>query len=57
MPAVLYVFELVRENNEAYFKPIKVDDNSGVGTQFTAGDINKDGQNDIVISNKKGLVF
>lgn len=53
-PAVLYVFELVRENNEAYFKPIKVDDNSGVGTQFTAGDINKDGQNDIVISNKKG---
>jgi hypothetical protein len=53
-PAVLYVFQLVREGGKAYYKPIKVDDNSGVGTQFSTGDINKDGLNDIVVSNKKG---
>jgi len=53
-PAVLYIFKLVRENGQAYFKPIKVDDNSGVGTQVNAGDVNKDGLNDILTSNKKG---
>lgn len=53
-PAVLYVFQLVRENGKAYYKPIKIDNNSGVGTQFSAGDVNKDGLNDIFVSNKKG---
>ena len=54
MPAVLYVFKLVREKGDVYFKPIKIDDNSGVGTQLNTGDINRDGLNDILISNKKG---
>jgi hypothetical protein len=53
-PAVLYVLKLVRENGQAYYKPSKIDDNSGVGTQVNAGDINKDGLNDILVSNKKG---
>ena len=53
-PAVIYVFKLVRENGTAYFKPIKVDDDSGVGTQLNTGDVNKDGLIDIVVSNKKG---
>ena len=54
-PAVLYIFKLVRENGQVYFKPIKVDDNSGVGTQVVTGDINKDGKNDVLVSNKKGV--
>jgi hypothetical protein len=53
-PAVLYIFKLVREKGKVYYKPIKVDDNSGVGTQLNAGDINGDGLNDILVSNKKG---
>ena len=53
-PAALYVFQLVRENGKAHYKPIKIDNNSGVGTQFSAGDVNKDGLNDIFVSNKKG---
>ena len=31
-----------------------IDDNSGVGTQFTVEDLNGDGAPDIVIGNKKG---
>ncbi|EDM26999.1 hypothetical protein LNTAR_07139 [Lentisphaera araneosa HTCC2155] len=54
-PAVLYIFKLVRENSKAYYKPIKVDDNSGIGSQVNAGDVNQDGLNDIVVSNKKGV--
>ena len=54
-PAVLYVFKLVRpKKGPAFYKPIKVDDDSGVGTQLTVGDVNKDGLQDIVVSNKKG---
>jgi hypothetical protein len=32
----------------------KLDDDSGIGTQFTVFDINGDGALDIAISNKKG---
>jgi len=52
--AVLYVFKLIREKGGAHFKPIQVDDDSGVGTQIDVGDVNKDGLKDIVVSNKKG---
>jgi hypothetical protein len=34
--------------------PCLVDDNSGVGTQVTAGDVNNDGLPDIVVGNMKG---
>jgi phage/plasmid primase-like uncharacterized protein len=37
------------------FIPHLIDDNSGVGTQITAGDINGDGLPDVVSGNKKGL--
>ena len=36
------------------FVPHLIDDNSGVGTQVIAGDINGDGLPDIVVGNKKG---
>ncbi len=54
-PAVLYWFKIVRlPNGEADFVPHLVDDNSGVGTQVMAGDINGDKLPDIVVGNKKG---
>jgi hypothetical protein len=53
-PAVLYWFELKRENNNAKFIPHKIDDNSGVGTQVTTADLNNDKTPDIIVSNKKG---
>ena len=54
-PAVLYIFKLVRpKKGPAFYKPIMVDDDSGVGTQLNTGDVNKDGLQDIVVSNKKG---
>jgi len=54
-PAVLYWFELARQNGKVEFVPHKIDDNSGVGTQFEVTDLNADGRPDIVTSNKKGV--
>jgi hypothetical protein len=52
---VLYWFELKRTGKSAEFIPHLVDNDSGVGTQITAGDLNADGKLDIISSNKKGL--
>jgi HEAT repeat protein len=55
-PAVIYWFELKRgPDGTAEFIPHLVDDNSGVGTQVTAGDLNGDGLIDIISGNKKGV--
>ena len=54
-PAVLYWFELKRIGKAAEFIPHLVDNDSGVGTQITAADLNRDGKPDIISSNKKGL--
>ena len=55
-PAILYWFELKRDGKGgAEFIPHKVDDDSGVGTQVHAVDLNKDGTPDIVVGNKKGV--
>lgn len=55
-PAVLYWFELRRrQKGHVEFIPHKIDDNSGVGTQFEITDLNGDGRPDIVTSNKKGV--
>jgi hypothetical protein len=56
---VLYWFELVRnpasQGPEAVsFKPHRIDDASGVGTQLATGDLNGDGRLDLVIGNKRG---
>ncbi|MBI1840302.1 MAG: VCBS repeat-containing protein [Verrucomicrobia bacterium] len=55
-PAVLYWFKLVRGGSDGVdFVPFQIDDNSGIGTQVVAGDINSDGLPDIVVGNKKGV--
>jgi len=54
-PAVLYWFKLVRgPDKTADFVPYMIDDNSGIGTQVVAGDINGDKLPDVVVGNKKG---
>jgi hypothetical protein len=53
--AVLYWFQLVRAPDKSIdFVPHLIDNNSGVGTQVVAGDMNGDGLPDIVVGNKKG---
>ena len=52
--AVLYWFELKRTGHEVQWIAHLIDDDSGVGTQVTAGDVNGDGKPDIVMGNKKG---
>ena len=53
-PAVIYWFELKRSNGGACFTPHLIDNDSGVGNQVIAVDVNADGYKDIVTSNKKG---
>lgn len=53
-PAVLYWFELKRENGTASWVRHTIDEDSGVGTAFEVADINNDGLLDFAISNKKG---
>ncbi|MBS0211430.1 MAG: VCBS repeat-containing protein [Planctomycetes bacterium] len=56
-PAVMYWFELRRENGKASWIPHPFDDDSGVGTQFEVTDVNGDGMLDVVTSNKKGVHY
>jgi putative membrane-bound dehydrogenase-like protein len=53
-PAVLYWFRTARDGGKVGFVPYKIDNNSGVGTQVVAGDLNADELPDIVMGNKKG---
>jgi hypothetical protein len=54
-PAVVYWFELRRGGKGgARFLPHLIDNNSGVGTQVAAADVNGDGTPDIIVGNKKG---
>jgi len=56
-PAVLYWYECRRENGKTWFVPHLIDENSGVGTQITVGDINGDGKQDVLSGNKKGCTL
>ena len=52
---MLYWFKLVRATDGSVdFVPHLIDNDSGVGTQVVATDINGDGLPDIVVGNKKG---
>ncbi|TWU33696.1 family 16 glycoside hydrolase [Novipirellula artificiosorum] len=54
-PAVVYWFELVRDDDGgAKFVPHQIDDDSGVGTQVAATDLNNDQIPDVMVGNKKG---
>ncbi len=53
---VLYWWEIKRDDKGgADFIPHLIDDASGVGTEVTPGDVNKDGKLDIVVGNKTGV--
>lgn len=55
-PAVLYWFRTVRGPGGAVdFVPHLIDDNSGVGTQVEAKDLNGDRLPDVIVGNKKGV--
>jgi hypothetical protein len=56
LPAKLYWFE-AKKNSDGLirFVPHEIDDDSGMGTQFTVTDVNGDKLLDVVTSNKKGV--
>ena len=54
-PAVLYWFRLVRDGGGVRFVPQRVHDDSGVGLQVLARDLNGDGHTDLASANKKGV--
>ena len=55
-PAVLYWFKARKSGDGTLsFTPYKIDDDSGIGTQFEVIDFNGDGKPDIVTSSKKGV--
>jgi hypothetical protein len=53
-PGRLYWFRAGKDGGSATFEPQLIDDDSGVGTQVTVGDVNGDGKQDIIVANKKG---
>ncbi len=56
MPAVLCWYELRRGEKPSWIRH-HIDSDSGVGTQFEVVDVNGDGREDIVTSNKKGVFY
>ncbi len=57
-PVVMHWFEIVRTKGQPpqFVKhEIEAGKETGVGTQFTVADINRDGLLDVVLSNKKGV--
>lgn len=55
-PPVLYWFQIKRDGKGgADFIPHLIDNASGVGTEVTPGDVNKDGKVDVVVGNKTGV--
>lgn len=54
-PPVLYWYEFRRSSGGVEWTRHEIDQNSGVGTQFTIADINKDKRPDVITSNKMGV--
>jgi hypothetical protein len=54
-PAIVCWFDLRRDpQGSVQFVPHVIDDDSGVGTQVAAADLNADGIPDVIVGNKKG---
>ncbi|MEE8452874.1 MAG: VCBS repeat-containing protein, partial [Thermoguttaceae bacterium] len=53
-PAVVYWFRLERTAQGVRFRPHPIDDNSGVGLQIAATDVNADGRIDVLTASKLG---
>lgn len=53
-PAVVFWFRIVRSASGVDFVPYQIDDNSGVGTQVLAADVNGDKLPDVIVGNKMG---
>jgi hypothetical protein len=53
-PAVLYWFRLVREGGQVRYVPELINNNSGVGTQIAAVDLNRDGRPDVLSTTRRG---
>ena len=51
---VVYWFRLVREDGTVRYEPHLIDDDSGVGVQITAADVNGDGAADVLTASKLG---
>jgi len=56
-PALLCWYRLTRPGGKVTWTRNVIDDDSGVGTQFTVADVNRDGRLDVVTSNKKGVFY
>jgi len=56
-PAVVYWFKLIRDGKSVRFVPELVNNNSGVGTDMIAIDLNKDGLADIMTSTRRGTTI
>jgi len=55
-PAMIYWFKATKSGDgTTTFKPMEIDNNSGIGTQFVVDDINGDKLLDVIVSNKKGV--
>ena len=52
--AVVYWFQLSRENGQVKYTPHKIDDDSGTGVQINATDVNGDGTTDVLTVSKLG---
>lgn len=55
--AVMFWYELKRENGRPTWTAHQFDHDSGVGTQFEVADVNGDKLPDIIVSNKKGVHY
>ena len=56
-PQLVCWYQLRREGGVPKWTQHKIDDASGVGTQFEVADVNGDGLLDVVTSNKKGVYY